>query len=51
MMMMMMITTPPPPKCLFDSLQILDLSKNVYINMQKEVIVGTCHPTRKFMSQ
>jgi hypothetical protein len=26
------------PKCLFDSLKTLDLSKNIYINMQKEVI-------------
>jgi hypothetical protein len=24
------------PKCLFDSLKILDLSKNIYINMQKK---------------
>jgi hypothetical protein len=39
------------PKCLFDSLKTLDLSKNIYINMQKEVILGTCHLTRKFMSQ
>jgi hypothetical protein len=39
------------PKCLFDSLKTLDLSKNIYINMQKEVIFGTCHLTRKFMSQ
>jgi hypothetical protein len=39
------------PKCLFDSLKILDLLKNIYINMQKEVTLGTCHLTRKFMSQ
>jgi hypothetical protein len=39
------------PKCLFDSLKTLDLSKNIYIDMQKEVILGTCHLTRKFMSQ
>jgi hypothetical protein len=39
------------PKCLFDPLKTLDLSKNIYINMQKEVILGTCHLIRKFMSQ
>jgi ABC-type uncharacterized transport system substrate-binding protein len=39
------------PKCLFDSLKTLDLPKGIYIYMQKEVILGTCHLTRKFMSQ
>jgi hypothetical protein len=34
-----------------NSLKTLDLSKNIYINMRKEVILGTCHLTRKFMSQ
>jgi hypothetical protein len=39
------------PKCLLDSLKILDLPKDIYINMEKEVILGTCHLTSKFMSQ
>jgi hypothetical protein len=39
------------PKCLFDSLKILDLPKSIYINMQKEVVLGTYHLTRKFMFQ
>jgi hypothetical protein len=39
------------PKCLQDSLKMLDLPKDIYINIQKEVILGTCHITRKFMSQ
>jgi hypothetical protein len=38
-------------KYLLDSLKIIDLPKGIYINMQKEVILGTCHLTRKFMSQ
>jgi hypothetical protein len=36
---------------MFDSLKILDLPKGIYINMQKEAILGTCHLTRKFKSQ
>jgi hypothetical protein len=39
------------PKCPLDSLKILDLPKDIYINMQKEVILGTYHLTRKFVSQ
>jgi hypothetical protein len=34
-----------------DFLKILNLPKDIYINMQKEVILGTCHLTRKFMYQ
>jgi hypothetical protein len=45
------IVTGVIPKCLFDSLKILDLPKDIYINMQKGVILGTCHLARKFMSQ
>lgn len=39
------------PKNLFRSLDTLDLPGNIYIRMQKEVILQTSHITRKFMSQ
>ena len=37
------------PKSIHNSLQELDISKNTYIEMQKAVILNTCHIVRKFL--
>jgi hypothetical protein len=39
------------PKDLFNSLKEIGLSQSVYIELQKQAILGTCHIVRKFMSQ
>jgi hypothetical protein len=39
------------PKNLFNSLKEIGLSQSVYIELQKQAILGTCHIVRKFMSQ
>jgi hypothetical protein len=38
------------PKNLFNSLQEIGLSQNVYIELQKQATLGTCHTVRKFIS-
>lgn len=37
------------PKTIHSSLHELDISKNTYIEMQKAVIINTCHIVRKFL--
>jgi hypothetical protein len=39
------------PKNLFNSLKEIGLSQSVYIELQKQAILGTCHIVQKFMSQ
>jgi hypothetical protein len=39
------------PKNLFNSLKEIGLSQSVYIGLQKQAILGTCHIVWKFMSQ
>jgi hypothetical protein len=39
------------PKNLFNSLKETGLPQSVYIEIQKQAILGTCHIVRKFMSQ
>ena len=38
------------PNSLFENLRILDLNSNIYIQMQKAVILSTCSIVRKFLN-
>ncbi|KAI5731395.1 hypothetical protein M8J77_009341 [Diaphorina citri] len=39
------------PKTLHESLKILNLNKNMYIQMQKSVIINTCSIVRRFLNE
>jgi hypothetical protein len=51
MIPMLVSATGIVPKNLFNSLKDIGLSQSVYIELQKQAILGTCHIVRKFMSQ